>query len=634
MHLRERRLCETCHEKVDMRLRERRLCERVESCHETVVARLRVRIVECSPLDRVYTVCVHKKNNVDLNEPLSYYKGLFYYRYIMRLEVNHLIQEYASTHIWITFLWLLFTIVLYPIQHVIIPKYYGLVINSFKDQSSKFFQLVAYLVGFYIATMVLDIALLYCSKEIGPSFGEFATARMFNYVLDNYELDFDNIRSGEILARLPCISPIFMNYLFTIRMLLFSQVFVALTALYHYYYISLDVFFFFLFAIALNMLYIYNVFLIKHKIELSWYKRRSSLFEYINDTVLNLVSIYSANREEEEKKLFLKEYKPLMEDEIKDLDVVLVSNIIWNVLCVVIFLTLNYLIYKAYLNKKINVETLVSTFTLTFSVLRFYEIAPFVIKELSRLLSEIGDIDGYFKSIENKYVKTHGGFENGVIEYKNVYHKYKDDFVLSGASFKINQGEKIALVGHIGSGKSTAIKLLLGFLPLTMGDITIRGVSIRHISNQELRKHIFYIPQKPKLFNRTLYENITYGIEGVGREKIIALLRDLKLDDVAETFAEKMDQTSGLDGSHLSGGQKQIVWLLRSFFGKSKIVVMDEPLASLDAKNKDLMLKNILKLCIGKTLIMISHDMIDLQFRKIEFMNGKIVDSHWTGLNI
>jgi len=73
---------------------------------------------------------------------------------------------------------------------------------------------------------------------------------------------------------------------------------------------------------------------------------------------------------------------------------------------------------------------------------------------------------------------------------------------------------------------------------------------------------------------------------------------------------------------------------LRSFFGKSKIVVMDEPLASLDAKNKDLMLKNILKLCIGKTLIMISHDMIDLQFRKIEFMNGKIVDSHWTGLNI
>jgi len=95
-----------------------------------------------------------------------------------------------------------------------------------------------------------------------------------------------------------------------------------------------------------------------------------------------------------------------MEDEIKDLDVVLVSNIIWNVLCVVIFLTLNYLIYKAYLNKKINVETLVSTFTLTFSVLRFYEIAPFVIKELSRLLSEIGDIDGYFKSIENKYVKN------------------------------------------------------------------------------------------------------------------------------------------------------------------------------------------------------------------------------------
>jgi len=95
--------------------------------------------------------------------------------------------------------------------------------------------------------------------------------------------------------------------------------------------------------------------------------------------------------------------------------------------------------------------------------------------------------------------KTHGGFENGVIEYKNVYHKYKDDFVLSGASFKINQGEKIALVGHIGSGKSTAIKLLLGFLPLTMGDITIRGCLHSPYFQPRIAKTYFLYPPKTEI---------------------------------------------------------------------------------------------------------------------------------------
>ncbi|ADX06607.1 ABC transporter family protein [Organic Lake phycodnavirus] len=498
--------------------------------------------------------------------------------------------------------------------------------------------MATYLAGFYISTMVFDICLIYFTKEIGPVFGKFATSSMFNYIVDNFELDFDDIRSGEILARLPYISSIFLEYLWTVRMLLFSQIFVALTALYHYYYVSKEVFFFFIFAIIVAIAFIYVTFTLNYKVKRQWYDIRSTLFEYINDTMLNLVSIYGANREEEEKEGFLKEYEPLIKKEIKDLDIILYSNIVWNILCVFIFFVLNYLIYNAYLKKKINMETLISTFTLTFSVLRFYEMAPYITRELSKLCSEIGDIDHFFGDIENKYLKanTNAKFINGDIEYKGVYHKYKDKFVLSNVSFKIKQGEKIALIGHIGSGKSTNVKLLMGFLLLTMGDITIRGISIKNIPNQELRKHIFYIPQKPKLFNRTLYENITYGLDAPpSSDKIIALLRDLKLDDVAHTFTEKMDKSSGLDGSHLSGGQKQIVWLLRSFYGKSKIVVMDEPLASLDAKNKELMIKNILQLCVGKTLIMISHDMIDPRFRKIEFNNGRIVTSHWkSGLNM
>lgn len=544
----------------------------------------------------------------------------------MTIKMNDLILHFVMKNKVVVFLWIFFTFLLYPIHHVIIPKYYGLVINSFKDKSNKFLNLVKYLVLFYICAMAIESILFYCTKIIAPNFGEYATSTMYNYIIDHYEMDFDDIHSGEILSKITYISTIFFSYLETLRTLLFSQFFVFASTLYHYWYVSGEVFTFFLLAIIINVLYIYNVFKIKFKVDLVLYDQRSKLFEYMNDSMLNLVSIYSTNNEEKEKNKFVEEeYKIYKDSETASLDIYFLSETTWNVVCVFIFIILNYLIYNSYLKKQIHVEKLVSTFTLTFSVLRFYENAPHIIKKLSKLYSEIGDVEKFFIEInqlnQTSKIDTKG-FANGDILYTNVYHKYKDTFVLNNVSFKIEKGEKVALVGPIGSGKSTAVKLLLGFQPLTMGNITINGVSINEISNHQLRKNVFYIPQKPKLFNRTLYENIVYGLEEPpSMDNIMTLLDELNMKEV---FMEKMNKKVGLDGNSLSGGQKQIVWLLRSFYRKSKIIVMDEPTASLDQANKELLLKTINKLSVGKTLIIISHDSIDSNFRKIEFKDGKI----------
>ena len=548
--------------------------------------------------------------------------------------MNDLIYHFVMKNKIVVFVWIIFTFLLYPIHHVIIPKYYGLVINSFKDKSSKFMELVKYLTLFYISSMVIESILFYCTKIIAPNFGEYATSIMYNYIIDHYELDFDNVHSGAVLSKITYISTIFFSYLETLRTLLFSQLFVFLSTLYHYWYVSVDVFVFFIFAIILNILFIYKVFQIKYKVDMSLYDTRSKLYEFMNDSMLNLVSIYSTNTEEMEKKKFVEEeYKQFKDLESDTLNISFHSVTVWNTICVGIFITLNYLIYNSYLKKKINVEKLVSTFTLTFSVLRFYENAPFVTKKLSKLYSEIGDVEQFFIEISkiNEHSKiSDETFTNGAIIYNNVYHKYKDKFVLNNISFKIDKGEKVVFVGHIGSGKSTAVKLLLGFQPLKLGEININGKNINEISNSELRKNIFYIPQKPKLFNRTLYENITYGLKDPPSEKhILDLLSDLNMDDISNVFKPKMNESVGLDGSNLSGGQKQIVWLLRSFFRKSKIIVMDEPTASLDKANKELILKNINKLSIGKTLIIISHDDIDYQYRKIEFNDGQIVQGYF-----
>jgi ABC-type bacteriocin/lantibiotic exporter with double-glycine peptidase domain len=90
-----------------------------------------------------------------------------------------------------------------------------------------------------------------------------------------------------------------------------------------------------------------------------------------------------------------------------------------------------------------------------------------------------------------------------------------------------------------------------------------------------------------------------------------------------------MNASVGVDGNFISGGQRQMVWLLRSFYRQSRILIMDEPTASLDQKNKDLLIKIIKKISIGKTVIIVSHDSIDPAFRKIEFNKGRLVTSSY-----
>ncbi len=294
------------------------------------------------------------------------------------------------------------------------------------------------------------------------------------------------------------------------------------------------------------------------------------------------------------------------------------------------FVVMNYVIYQAYKEKKITSEKLISSFIITFSIIRLYETSQRSSRKLAGVYSQIKDAEIFFTDISetNKSVKKNDkSFRNGDIVISNVYHKYGDKFVLENVSLKINKGEKVAFVGEIGSGKTTIVKLIMGFQPLVMGDITIGGVSINNVSNTDVRDKIFYIPQKPKLFNRTLYENIIYGLDKPpSKESVVQLMNDLTLD-VADVFEKKMDENVGVEGNSLSGGQRQIVWLLRSIYRPSAILILDEPTSALDPDNKVVMISTIKKLSVGKTVIIISHDDIDSAFRKISMKNGRVISS-------
>ena len=269
------------------------------------------------------------------------------------------------------------------------------------------------------------------------------------------------------------------------------------------------------------------------------------------------------------------------------------------------------------------------------------------------MYSQVKDMEMYFnqkseldQSMDNN--EETQSFTNGVISFKNVSYQYEENaefkgkhaYALKDVNINIEQNENVVIVGQIGSGKSTLVKLLLKFFEPTKGDIFIHDVNIKNISRNELYDHLFYIPQKPKLLNRTLYENIYYGIDLKEEDKetnissITKIMKQMNMDEnIIDIFMEKMDQPLGNDGIKLSGGQRQMVWILRAMLRNPSIIILDEPTSALDKKNKEKIIHVIKELGKQKTIIIISHDDVDPSFRKITMNQGQVSKEstfdHW-----
>ena len=548
------------------------------------------------------------------------------------LNIHHLLFTFMSRHKLLFIFYFLATLILYPLHHILIPDYYGKVINSFKDKhQALFISYIKMLCGLYVVSWVVDAIILWIQYKIVPQFSEFATGNIFEFIIDNYELDFENIHVGEILSKIIKLPHILFEYLDVFRVEFLKEFFVLLTAFYHYSTVSSLAVASYSFFVVINYVFVYIMFKIFFHYDIQTNKLHDVMYEYLVDCFNNMISVYTFNQQEEERKRFYEySFKNYKEKLCNSMIVFIRGDSVWATVTVALFIVMNYVIYQAYLQKKINAEKLISSFIITFSIMRLYENAERSSKRLAGVYSQIKDSELFFNEISefNKSIKTNSRvFQNGDIEFISVYHKYGDKFVLENVSLKIKKGEKVAFVGQIGSGKSTLVKLIMGFQPLTLGTITINNINLNDIPNEDIRKKIFYIPQKPKLFNRTLYENIVYGLEPPpSKKEVIQLMDDLNID-IKDVFIEKMDESVGVEGNSLSGGQRQIVWLLRSIYRPSAILVLDEPTSALDPENKINMISTIKKLSVGKTVIIVSHDDIDPMFRKIEMKNGHIVNN-------
>ena len=214
-----------------------------------------------------------------------------------------------------------------------------------------------------------------------------------------------------------------------------------------------------------------------------------------------------------------------------------------------------------------------------------------------------------------------------LIKLINVSYKYpgNNNDIIHNFNMDIREGERIVLVGDIGCGKSTLIKIILGLLKPTNGDLYLDGKNYKKIDQRNIFKKFGYITQNPVLFNRSIIDNIKFGNPDVSRDEVVSLLEHFKLNDVFGKLEKGLDSLVGKNGSKLSGGQRQIIWFLRIYLHNPDILLMDEPTASLSLESKETLWNLIKQGFANKTIIMSSHDdfLIKMATRKVNMKQSE-----------
>ena len=216
------------------------------------------------------------------------------------------------------------------------------------------------------------------------------------------------------------------------------------------------------------------------------------------------------------------------------------------------------------------------------------------------------------------------------IELQKVDYKIPgtDKFLYKDLDLFIPKNQSLVIMGNIGSGKSTLAKLLTKLQDIDDGKILLNGVNNKKLNTDNIRQNIIYIPQMPILFDRTLWENISYGFkEGeLKREDVLDILEKMGMGELGLIFKNRFDKSVGKKGSFLSGGQRQVVWVLRALLGKAKVIILDEPTSALDDDNKENVKRMIKFLTKNRTLIIITHEkeLLEGMDRVIVFDNGAI----------
>jgi len=217
----------------------------------------------------------------------------------------------------------------------------------------------------------------------------------------------------------------------------------------------------------------------------------------------------------------------------------------------------------------------------------------------------------------------------GDIEFRNVKFSYpnRQDSALDGLSFKITAGERVALIGRVGSGKSTIQRLIMGLYQPTDGAVLLDGIDLRQLDPADVRRNLGYVSQDVTLFYGTLRDNITFGLPYADDSAVVAAAELAGMVSFINRHPRGFDMPVGERGESLSGGQRQGIGLARAVLHNAPILLLDEPTSAMDFTTEAQITQNVAQFAHNKTVVLVTHrtSLLAMVTRVIVIDGGKIV---------
>jgi ATP-binding cassette subfamily B protein len=503
----------------------------------------------------------------------------------------------------------LFLILILATQKVAIPHVYGKIITSLTNKDTTVSQtLFLILIAVWIGYQLIDILSNYVDSILLPKLQNNARQVIFNTILKAYSEDYQELDLGDITSKIIKFPESIRDIFMKIKSFVFVHLFGLAISLIYVLFINIKlgilVFISYIIIFALCYLFMNQC----SPVAL----QREHIFdetqEQIQDTLLNNLCVYTTSNEENEIQRIAEYNGKCESSQRKSIRCVNFYRSIYSFVFILIFFIYNYASYYLFLSGELSLSSLTSFFIITFvllgNMLNFMNDTNSFIYSWTKLKS----VTDYVETLYNPKTKEKHFFKN-LTNTEIVLKELQYGKIINKMNITIKKGEHIAIIGPIGIGKSTLAHLLVKLKKPTSGDILIGGKNITNMTTKQLRDIICYIPQNPRLFNRTLIENLQYGLgRKLHKKEVVDLLVTHQLSELANLFEQRFDESVGKFGSHFSGGQRQIIWLMKAILGNFPIIILDEPTSSLDELSRKQVIYLIKKLSRNKTLIIITHD--------------------------
>lgn len=339
----------------------------------------------------------------------------------------------------------------------------------------------------------------------------------------------------------------------------------------------------------------------------------NTMYDNIQDIMINYDLVITSNTIDTELKNINIDkknvYDTYLSSEISSSE----SSFYLRIFSLIVIIVLDVYSMYLYYNKKINIELVVSICTLSVIVLKYFN------NMISRFRNSVGYI-GKFYEIENYFKqfkiildvdeKPDILITKANIRFENINLRLKNKIIFSNFNFEIKPNTKVGILGDMGMGKTTILKMLCGLVNYE-GNIFIDNQDIQTKNHKSIINNIAYISQQPKMFNKNILYNLTYG-SNLTESQIISFIKGLNLVDFFKLFPEGLKTNVGKDGQNLSGGQKQLIAIIRAIIQNKKIILLDEPTNSLDVQTKNIIIQLIKKIK-NKTILIVTHDQTILE---------------------